>query len=208
MIRALLAIALLVAAVTGAGAQGRRRSQQNAEAEKTEDLSKISGLLERLSLQPALTPENRFLHDSVARLLDRSRSAAAGSYLFDRLESAMDDLLEASEQILESSDAERGRREDREDASEARQRTARELERSYFRILQGDYFASQSRESNGPEYVQVSRRIYQQARAAYDAGDYRRARTLAEAARSVIEGLESLAQAAVPIPEPPTLPGG
>jgi hypothetical protein len=156
-----------------------------------------------VAMQPDLSQENRALNDAVSTLLQRSQQAAAASYLFDRLESATDDLLEASEEIIESRTprSDRGR----ETVEEARGRTARELERSYFRIQQGDYFARQAREGNPTEYLMTARRIYQLARAEYDRGDYRRARSLADASRHVIDALESLAQAAVPIPEPPVL---
>jgi hypothetical protein len=63
-----------------------------------------------------------------------------------------------------------------------------------------------SQEIGAAGYLLTARRLYQVARAAFDTSDYRRARQFAEAARDVISGLESLAQAAVPIPVPPTLP--
>jgi hypothetical protein len=140
--------------------------------------------------------------------LDRSRRAAAGSYLLDRLESAMDDLLDAGEEILESRldlREQQGNRDRRQNPDEARRDTVRQLERGYFRIQQGDYFARQSQESDAQEYVLVARRLYQLARAAYDAADYVGARRLSEASERTIDALESLAQAAVPVPEPPRL---
>jgi hypothetical protein len=198
----LVALALCLCPVPHAWAQGDDRRSRRDEQRKAESIQEISQQLSRLSSRPNLLPENLFLHAQVSALLDRSRQAAAGSYLLDRLESAMDDLLDASEHILESSD-ERGSR--RETTDEENRRTAKDLERTYFRITQGDYFAEQSRESNATEYVLTARRLYQQGRAAYDAADYRRSRRLAEAAQEVISGLESLAQAAVPTPEPPRL---
>jgi hypothetical protein len=107
-------------------------------------------------------------------------------------------------------DAARPRRQDNHDAGEKRDhdqraRTARDLEHTYFRVTQGEYFARQSREARAPEYVRMAQRLYQQARVAYDAGDLRRARRLAGAAKEVINSLENLAQAAVPVPEPPSL---
>ena len=211
MIRFLLACALFFTTALNLGAQGNRRSDRRfPEERKAETLRRVSQRLTRLSARPdLLSPEGRFLADKVSALLERSRQAAAGSYLFDRLESAMDDLLDASYLILESRGDRRDRDRDRDrdgNLEETRRRTARELERSYFHIQQGDYFARQSQESNPAEYVLTARRLYQLARAAYDGGDYIQARRLAEAARKVIDGLESLAQAAVPIPDPPNLP--
>lgn len=197
------ALALLFTAAPYLQAQGDDRRSRRDEQRKAESIQKISQRLDRLSSRPNLLQENHFLHNQVSALLERSRQAPAGSYLLGRLQSAMGDLLDASEYILESQE---GRRERDDDTEEASRRAARDLERSYFRIMQGDYFASQSRENNATEYVLTARRLYQQARAAYDAADYRRARRLAEAGREVISALESLAQATVPVPEPPKLP--
>ena len=173
-------------------------------------IADVSQRLNRLSSRPELlTQENRSLAQKVSTLLERSRQAPAGSYLLDRLESAMDDLLDASENILESRSGRgdrQGNRDREPDPDEARRSTARELERSYFRIQQGDYFARQSQEGDASEYGILARRLYQLARAAYDASDFSGARDLSDASRKVIDALESLAQAAVPVPDPPRLP--
>jgi hypothetical protein len=195
----------------GLAAQGGRRSDRSTpEQRKAESIRNISQRLTRVSARPdLLSQENRSLLQKVSSLLERHRQAAAGSYLLDRLESAMDDLLDGSEEILESRldlRNQQGIRDRRQDADEARRDTARELERSYFRIQQGDYFARQSQERDAQEYILAARRLYQLSRAAYDAGDYLGARGLSEASQKVIDALESLAQAAVPIPEPPRLP--
>ena len=211
MTRFALAAALLLMTASGLAAQGGRRSDRSTpEQRKTETIRNISQRLARLSARPELlSQENRSLIQKTSSLLERARQAAAGSYLLDRLESAMDDLLDGSEEILESRLDLRnqlGIRDRRQSADEVRRETVRELERSYFRIQQGDYFARQSQESDAQEYVLVARRLYQLARAAYDAADYVGARGLSEASKKAIDALESLAQAAVPIPEPPRLP--
>lgn len=202
-LRLSVVFALLFATSLSLGAQSDTRRSRRTEERKADSLKRISRQLDRLSSRTDLAQEHRFLYGQVSALLARSRQAAAGSYLFFRLESAMERLLDASEQILEA-----GHERDRnESTQEVMRRAARDLERTYFRIQQGDYFAQQSQESSAPEYVLTARRLYQLARAAYDARDYGRARDLAEASREVITALESLAQAAVPIPEPPRLPG-
>jgi hypothetical protein len=195
---------LLVGVATNLSAQGNERRSRREEQRKEENLRENVERLSRLTSVPNLVQENRFLHDQASSLLERSRQAPAGSYLLDRLESAIDDLLDASEHIRESAQDRPVRNADPEE----NRRIARDLERTYFRITQGDYFARQSQESNAGEYVLTARRLYQQARASYDAADYRRARLLGQAAHEVISGLESLAQAAVPVPEPPRLPEG
>jgi hypothetical protein len=194
---------LLAGTATHLQAQRSERQIRRDEERKMESLREVSARLNRLSSRPNLVQENRFLHEQASALAERSRQAPAGSYLLARLESAIDGLLDASEHILESSDTPRDRL---ENSGEENRRTARELERTYFRITQGDYFAAQSRENNAREYVLTARRLYQQARAAYDASDYRHARRLAEAGQEIISALESLAQAAVAAPEPPRLP--
>jgi hypothetical protein len=198
LLRTCLGTALLVA--MGLGAQNEDKRARRAEERKASELREISQRLRRLSSRSGLSQENEFLHAQVSAVLERARQAPAGSYLFDRLASAVDDLLDASEEILESR---RDRRERDDDPEEAKRRTARELERTYFRVQQGDYFGRQSKESNAADYVRTARRLYQIARGAYDGGEYHRARRLADAARDIISGLEALAQAAVPIPEPP-----
>jgi hypothetical protein len=190
---------LVVLAVSGIlGAQQSRR----AEERKLKDLNELSSRLNRLASDPGLAEEQRFLHERVEELIVRAREAEAGSYLFGRLEEAMDDLLDASDEL---SDARRDRPDDEDDQQQAQQRTARDLEQTYFRVRQGEYFAGQGGDPHGKNYVQTAQRLYQQARAAYDVKQYRRARELANAARDVISCLENLAQAAVRIPEPPKL---
>jgi hypothetical protein len=208
MVRLALVIALLLVAAPTLAAQGGRRSDRRSpEQRKAETIAEVSQRLSRLSSRTDLSQENRTLAQKVSSLLDRSRRATAGSYVLECLESAMDDLLDASDEILESRlDLRTAGRDRNRSVDEARQDTARELERSYFRIQQGDYFARQSQESDGQDYVLLARRLYQLARAAYDDTDYPASADLADASRKVIDGLESLAQAAVPIPEPPTLP--
>ena len=196
MTRLFLVLVLVFTASLYVEAHGRR-----SEERKARSLGRVSRQLDRLSSTPDLSQESRFLHEQVASLLERSRQTAAGSNLFYRLESAMENLLGASEQILRTRPRERDT-----NIEAARRRAVRDLERSYFRVLQGDYFARQSQESNAAEYVVTARQLYQLARAAYDQGDLRRARNLAEASRRVTSGLEDLALAAVPLPEPPRLP--
>lgn len=178
------------------------RKKRSAEEKKLEELDGLSKRLNRLASDSNLAREQRFLHDRIGELMKRAREVPADSYMFGRLEEAIDDFLDASDELR---DARRARNGDDDDGDRARERTARELEQTYFRVQQGDYFARQSRDPQGRDYVGTAQRLYQQARAAYDAQQYRRSRHLADAAREVIEGLENLAQAVVRIPEPPKL---
>ena len=151
-----------------------------------------------------LTAENVFLHEQIGVVLERCRRAPAGSFLVERLTLAMNDLLDASGRIVEAK-----RNPPSDDRSEdMRFDMARDLERTYFRIQQGDYFARQSQGASGAQYVRVARRLYQVARAAYDDREYARVRLLSEASRDIIMAVERLAQAEMGVPDPPRLPEG
>lgn len=175
---------------------------KRAEEKKLEELDGLSKRLNRLASDSELSGEQRFIHDRVGELMKRAREEPGDSYLFGRLEEAIDDLLDASDELR---DSRRARNDDGDDKDRERERTARDLEQTYFRVQQGDYFAKQSGDPHARDYVRTSQRLYQQARAAYDAREYRRSRHLADAAEEVIAGLENLAQAAVRIPNPPKL---
>ena len=198
-------IALSFAAVLAfSAAMAADRKKKSPEEEKLEDLNELAGRYNKLTLDAELSEEQRFIHARVAELLERAREAPAKSYIFDRLESAIDDLLDGSGEIRKVREPDEDEaKEDRE--RNAQSRTARELERAYFRVKQGDYFGKLSGDSRAQEYVRVAGRLYQHGRQAYDSQRFWRARRYADAAREVIDSLESLAQAAVPVPEPPEL---
>jgi hypothetical protein len=194
----LLAAKLLVPAFLPAD------ESRSDEREKTRDLNELTARLGALASDQDLSEDQLFLHARASELLSRAREAPAGSYLFDRLESAIDDLLDASRELqrIRRPDEDEGK-EDRE--SDAQRETARDLETAYLRVRQGDYFGEQSGDAKAGEYVRLAQRLYQQGRSAYDRGRYWRARRFAEAAREVVGGLEGIAQAAVRIPEIPRL---
>jgi hypothetical protein len=197
-------IGSILAGILGLMISGGLAADRNkrAEEKKLEELDQLSKRLNRLASDPELSEEQRFLNDRVGELMKRAREAPGDSYLFGRLEEAIDDLLDAGEELRDSRRAGNG---DDDDKDRARERTARDLEQTYFRVQQGDYFAKQSGDPRARDYVRTSQRLYQQARAAYDAQEYRRSRHFADAAEEVIAGLENLAQAAVRIPDPPKL---
>jgi len=176
--------------------------KKSPERRKLDELNDVSKRLNAIASKQELRDEQRFLNEWVAKLLTRAREAPAGSYLFSRLVSAMDDFLDGSEELQKMVDDDDSE-EDSEDG--ARRRTARELESAYFRVKQGDYFAEQSREKGADQIVKTAGRLYQLARREFDEGRYWRARRLADGARECIDGLESLAQAAVEVPDPPKL---
>ena len=196
MLRNYLALALLLCLGT-ATADGNQSRSSRAERNKIEDLDDLSRRFNRQTAFRNLSPETEFLHARATALMDRARQAEAGSYLFGRLENTIDNLLDAVEEIAES--------EETGDDDDTQERAAKDLERAYFRVRQGDYFARMSTEGDSKAYVKTAQALYQKGRGAYEMKQYRKARRLAEAARDVIDALEDLAQAAVRIPDPPQL---
>ena len=75
----------------------------------------------------------------------------------------------------------------------------------YFRVRQAEFFASMIGEKIFDQYVTWSKSFYQQARGAYDAREYQRARLLADAASFVVFALECVAQATVQMPDTPII---
>jgi hypothetical protein len=169
----------------------RRRSEQR--------LVKLETRAQRLGADAS--ESNSFLVQETRRLAEQCRSLPAGSYKYDRLLEALDDLLDAREDLRAAH-----RNESAKDGKPVtRDDTAKRLERAYFRLQQGEYFAGLSRENGAPEYISLSRQLYQKARTAYDAKEYLRANRLASASSECVNVLENLAQAAVRKPEPPVL---
>jgi hypothetical protein len=193
-----LVFALLLGAAGGGRVIAESR-QERAENKKKERLGELTRELRKLNGLTAPSAEQAFLHQRASALLGRAKELPAGSHEFDRVRRAVEDLLEASDEISKARQAPRGNEEDDQEE------TARRLERTYFRIQQGDYFARLSGELDGGDYVRHARRLYQQSRSAYDAGEWRKARRLAEASSEIIGALERLAQARVRIPEPPRI---
>ena len=163
-----------------------------------ETMQRVRALTSRLELPP----ENVFLHEQISVMLERCRRAPAGAFLVERLHLAMLDLIDASERLLEARSA--PATEDR--SEDTRHLMARDLERTYFRIQQGDYFVRQFPGASGPQFARLARRVYQLARAAYDEREYARVRLLSQASQDVVMALERLAQAEVGVPDPPRLP--
>jgi hypothetical protein len=175
------------------------------EDEKTNRSERRLINLERRARKIASLPESDdpagFLFRETQRLIERSRPLARPSYEFERMLEALDDLLDAREELVAASRANRPAK----DRDESRADTAKRLERSYFRLQQGEYFARLSGDKQASEYVSRSRRLYQKGRAAYDAQDYYRANKLASASSELVNVLENLAQAKVRRPDPPVL---
>jgi len=185
-----LALLILCSAAPGLGDDERDRQVRR--------LNELSSRLNRYATSAATSAEREFIHERVQELLIRARESVEDEYYFGRLAEAIDDFLDASEQIEDAI-------EDGPSREDTQERAARELEDTYFDLMQGEHFARQSGDPHAMEYIANGRRLYQKARLAYEQEEYARARDLAEAAREIVAGLESLAQAAVRVPTPPRL---
>jgi hypothetical protein len=142
-------------------------------------------------------PEIEFLYARASELLDRARQARGNYFRSGRLLGATNALLDAGDRILWSRKIERGPQEQDYWGADFY------LQGCYFRIRQADFFASLSGEKDADQYVTLSRSLYQQARGAYDAREFQRARLLGDASSFIVFALESIAQAAIPVPERP-----
>ncbi len=190
----ILMLAAVCAAVVSLYAAEDKRARRQRE--------RLENLSEKLSRRMA-TPDPQavqgFLHAQAGLLLERARQSTHEAYVLDRLCRAVEELLEASEEVFDSR-----KPEGKHDRDERRE-TAEELQRHYFRVQQADYFARLSGLKEAPTYVVHARSLYQQARSAYDAGLYKKAQHLGDAADGLVDALENLAQAAVRTPDPPVL---
>lgn len=140
-----------------------------------------------------------FIRERARELLGRAAAESAKSYRYDRLEEALDDLLDAGEELAELL------REGNKRDTEGQRTTALELENAYFRVTQAEYFARLSDDPQGKDYVRLARGLYQKARREYDAKQYWRARRYGDASREIVNTLEALAQSVVRVPDPPEL---
>lgn len=191
---------LLAALLLGSGAARaeRRKDKRSNEERKAKALRGLLQRLRKLRAESPSIPEQATIHSYAESLLDEAKGANAGSYLIGRLFCAADGLLDSSEELDEL-------KRSKPIEKDTREKAARDLTNAYFRVKQGDYYASAAKHPWAPELVPLSQRFYQIARREYDAGANTRARHYAEAARELISALECLAQAAVRVPEPPPL---
>lgn len=149
-------------------------------------------------------PSDAFLAARSMELFTRLKKEPATSWVSGRLIEALDDVLDAREDLRRAAPGSDD--EDDEDKDDNRDRTARKLERAYFRVQQAGYFGELSRDAHSSAYVRHARRLYQAARSAYDRQEYAKAQRTASAAEEIVNALENLAQATVRLPEPPRLP--
>jgi hypothetical protein len=140
-------------------------------------------------------PDIEFLYSKSSDLLKRSSQARDNPFRCERLVTATNALIDAAYGIYSSRKADR--------TPQDFWGVGKSIQGLYYRVQQADFFASISGEKNSEQYVTLVRSIYQQARSAYDAHEYQKAKYLADASWSIVTALESIAQAAVPSPATP-----
>jgi hypothetical protein len=164
-----------------------------------EELREAKQRLDRNLRVEASDRDLEFIREQAQQILARAAAEDARSYRYGRLEEALDDLLDAGEELTLL--LREGNRKD----TEGQRKTALELENAYFRVTQAEYFAQLSSDEHGKDYVRLARTLYQKARREYDAKQYWRARRYGDASREIVNTLEALAQSVVRVPNPPEL---
>jgi hypothetical protein len=149
----------------------------------------------RKNSQPG--PEIEFLHARASELLERARQSRDNYFRFDRYIAATNSLLEAADRLVWVRKVERIPQE------QDYWGIGMILQGYAFRVRQADFFASLIPEKNTDQYVTWSKSFYQQARSAYDAHEYQRARLFGDASSFIVFALECIAQATVQMSDAP-----
>jgi hypothetical protein len=142
-------------------------------------------------------PDIEFLYSKASELLKRSNQERDNFFHCERLVNATNALLDAAYSIFSSRKADR--------TPQDFWGVSKALPGLHFRVQQAGFFASRSGEKNSEQYVTLAKSIYQQARSAYDAREYQKAKYLADASWEIVTALESIAQASIPPPKPPNM---
>ncbi|HSW38444.1 MAG TPA: hypothetical protein VLL97_03005, partial [Acidobacteriota bacterium] len=151
--------------------------------------------LERAKKTTHSDPDIVFLKTKTSDLVDQAKQWTNNQFRSGRLVMAANALLDAADRIVWSRAVEqRAREKDVWGAGFI-------LQGCYFRVRQADYFAMLSGDKDSGQFVTLSRSLYQQARSAYDAGQFQRARLLGDASSFIVFSLESIAQGVTPDPD-------
>jgi hypothetical protein len=142
--------------------------------------------------------EMQFLLAHASDLLERAKQARGNSFQFESLTGATINLLGAARSVSSARKANQMDENDKRDA-------ALFLQKCYFRVQQADFFSSLSSEKDSKVYVTQIRSLYQQARSAYDAKQYDRARLFGDAASMIVTALENIAHSTIHVPDPPVI---
>jgi len=136
-----------------------------------------------------------------AYLEKSAQLAASRSFASNRTLAAADALVHAAEHQSHLAEKAAPELPEKEEVS-------RHLEQVYFRLQQADYFVKESADGNTKSIAGFARGYYQNALRALERDDRPTADECAKSVEDLMRALESLAQAAVPVPIAPKLPPG
>jgi hypothetical protein len=138
----------------------------------------------------------------------QTKYEAGETYVAGRLKGSSDNLVEAAEHLANarmntelSKEGPRPPRREEDDEEDA----AKALERAYFRTAQLDFFTRQKGAAHVHDLGSLSRRLYQEGRAAFDRKNFFVARQLAKASHELSEAIERYLQSQLSeeLPLPP-----
>lgn len=158
-------------------------------------LEETTKRLEKLKNTSQPGPELEFLNGRASDLLDRAKASRDNLFRYGRFIAAANAMMEASDRMVWLRKVER--------APQAQDfwGAGFMLPSCYFRARQAEFFASLSGDKNSDQYVTWSKSFYQQARVAFDAHEYQRARLYGDASSFIVFALECIAQATVQMPD-------
>ena len=214
----MLPVALAAGISIGAGTDGQKDKGEPTREEKiSREVGKLGREIREIrsyaGRQPAVLLETSACLDLAEALVQEipGKLARGEVHVAERLKDTGEDLLDASRYLANGRlklrwDGGRARplREDDNDSRDA----ARELERAYFRTAQLDFFSRQSGADRMSSTAGLSRRLYQEGRAAFDRHEYYLAMQLALASRNLSAAVEEYIQSLIPadLPPPPKVP--
>jgi hypothetical protein len=206
---AVLLMALsLTPGVASAQRHPRSHPSRTVPPEKLDE--RISQVRQLAARAPAMAEEVKPLLALAEefRVEARQKVEAGQAYSAGRLAGASSSIAEAIEMMVGAhmktplrADPVRPRH--REDSPE--REAARELGMAYFRMAQLDFFSRQPGAGKIVDLARLSRRLYQEGRAAYDRDEVTAALQLAVASRELSSAFEKYIQAQLPeeLPPPP-----
>jgi hypothetical protein len=195
--------------------------KERKEPTREEKLSKEAGKLGReideirsyAGRQPAALTEVSSCLDLAASLVQETadRLARGEIYVAERLLDAGEDLQDAARYLANARLKLRwddGKVRPPDDDDDDSRDAARELERAYFRTAQLNFLGRQAGADRMSAVAGLSRRLYQEGRAAFDRQEYFLAEQLALASRNLSSAIESYVQSLLPpdLPRPPKVP--
>jgi hypothetical protein len=142
-------------------------------------------------------PEIEYLCARASELLEKARQSRDNYFRSGRFIFAANAMLDAGDRILWVRKLERGSQE-----KDYYGGTGMFLQGCAFRVRQADFFASLIGEKYTDQYIAWSKNFYQQARTAYEAHEYQKAKLLGEASLSIVWALECIAQTTIPSDAP------